>query len=86
MRWSKGAHAGAYPLKKPRCVVFLRLIELLGCQYSMRQALMKAAKALLLVNVSHQTNSAALFLFNQVFDFFAVSTSDSRQVSPYYGI
>jgi hypothetical protein len=52
----------------------------------MRQALMKAAKALLLVNVSHQTNSAALFLFNQVFDFFAVSTSDSRQVSPYYGI
>ena len=52
----------------------------------MRQALMKAAKALLLVNVFHHTNLATLSLFNQVFEFVAVITSDSRQVSPYYGI
>jgi hypothetical protein len=52
----------------------------------MRQALMKAAKALLLVFLSRQTNLATLPLFNQALDFFAVITSDSRQVSPYYSI
>jgi hypothetical protein len=50
----------------------------------MRQALMKAAKALFLVSLIHQPNSITLFLFNQAFDFLADITSDARQVSQSY--
>ena len=49
----------------------------------MRQALIKAAKAFLLVDLSHQSNLTTLSLFNQAFEFAAVITSDSHQVSPY---
>jgi hypothetical protein len=80
------ACADAHPLKKLRCGVFLRLIGFPGLQYSMRQALMKAAKALLLVFLFHHTNLATLSLFNQAFEFVAVITSDSHQVSSYHSI
>jgi hypothetical protein len=65
-----------------RCV--LCFIGLSGRQYLMRQALLKAAKALLLVSLIHQPNLATLLLFNQAFDVLAVNTSESRQVSPSY--